>query len=390
MDYHFSPLSVPELVACSKLDAKAFNALVDPTMETLEIVDCSGIPQDALANTIANLEGLRYLMLTHAGRVFGQKSVDSLLQSKAQLSCLSVSGAYLFKDADSERVINANPTLQSLTFDTCPLLGPKFVGAVAKTSGLLELALHELAIPPHALQELAKAADALQSIKNLTLRSMAGLTDELLTEILKATGRSLETLDVSNNHDLSDGCLSGIRQFNTRLRSLSMNGIKQLTSAGLLTFFSHPLEGLPPPPKLKHLELGSCDHEAVTDEVLEHATASASATYGMPSASFISGGRGLAQLDVQGSSLITDILLEKLVETSSNTLTELNVSYCPLITDKGLGYLVSRTGNQLACIHVWGCAQLSDEFFDGHHRADDRTLEIAGAWMKKNSMRSLR
>lgn len=78
------------------------------------------------------------------------------------------------------------------------------------------------------------------------------------------------------------------------------------------------------------------------------------------------------------------------METSANTLTDLNVSYCPLISDGGLGYLVSKTGQQLAKIEVWGCAQLTDEFFDGHCRANDRSLEIVGAWMRKSGTRSLR
>jgi hypothetical protein len=363
---------------------------MEPSMETLEIIDCSGIPQNVLAKAITDLKGLRYLLLTHAGRVFGQESVESLIQSKAQLWCLSISGAYLFKDEDAERVIRSNPALQSLKFDTCPLLGPNFVRGVAETSGLLELSLQELTLSPDALQELSRSTDALRNIKSLTLRSIAGLTDELLAAMLQAIGPSLEALDVSDNQDLSDTCLSGIRQFSTRLRSLSMNRVKELTSVGLVTLFSRSLEGLPPPPKLKLLELGSCDHQAVTDDVLELVTASASVNYGIASASFVSRGGGLVQLDVQGSTLVTDVMLEKLVETSSNTMIELNVSYCPLITDKGLGYLVSKAGNQLARIHVWGCAQLSDEFFDGQRRVNDQTLEIHGAWMKKSGMRSLR
>jgi len=169
-----------------------------------------------------------------------------------------------------------------------------------------------------------------------------------------------------------------------------MNAVKELTSAGLLALFLHPLEGLPPPPKLKVLELGCCDYHAVTDEVLDMVTASTSCNNDETSISYVSRTGGLAQLDVQGSALVTDAMLEKLVETSSTTLTELNVSYCPQITDKGLGYLVAKTGNQLAKIHVWGCAQLSDEFFDGHRRTNDRTLEILGAWMKKSGTRSLR
>lgn len=379
-----------ELVARNKLDAKAFEALVEPSMEILEIVDCSGIPQDVLAKNIGNLIELRYLLLTHAGRVFGPKTVDRIIQSKASLCCLSITGAYLLQDHDAARLIDANPTLQSLAFDTCPLLGDKFVEAVAKTPNLLELSLSEITFSEETLKLLCNSIDALRSVKNLTLKSMAGLTDAILTDILRVVGQSLETLDISHNHDLSDTCLSAIRQYNRCLRSLSMNSVKELTSAGLTTLFLHPLEGLPPPPKLKLLELGSCDYHAVTDEVLDLVTASASTNYDDATASYVSRSGGLAQLDVQGSALVTDAMLEKLVETSSNTLSELNVSYCPQITDKGLGYLVAKAGNQLAKIHVWGCAQLSDEFFDGHRRANDRSLEILGAWMKKSGTRSLR
>lgn len=377
-------------MACNKLDAKAFGALVDPSMETLEIVDCSGIPQDVLAKTIADLKGLEYLVLTHAGRVFGKQSVNSLIHANVQLCCLSISGAYLFKDEDAGRVLRANPGLQSIILDTCPLLGANFLGAVAESSGLLELSLRELTLSSEVVWNLARSAEALRSIKNLTLICISGLTDEILGEILKAIGHSLETLDISYNHNLSDSCLAGIRQFNTSLQSLFMNSVKDLTSAGLVTLFSYPLEGLPPPPKLKLLELGSCNHQAVTDEVLALVTASASANYDIELGSFFVRGRGLAYLDIQGSTLVTDSMLEKLAETSSSTLIELNVSFCPLITDRGLGYLVSKAGDQLALIHVWGCAQLSDEFFDGHRRVNDRTFEIAGAWMKKSGTRSLR
>lgn len=379
-----------ELVARNKLDAKAFQALVDPSMEVLEIVDCSGIPQDVLAKTIDELTCLRYLMLTHAGRVLGPKSVDCLVRSNTRLCCLAVSGAYLLTDTDAAKLIDANPTLQSLVFDTCPLLGENFVTSITKTSNLLELSLTEITLPEQSLKELASATDALRSIKNLKIKSIAGMTDGILTDILRTVGESLETLDVSYNHDLSDSCLSAIRQYNTRLRSLSMNAVKELTPAGLITLFLHPLEGLPPPPKLKVLELGSCDYHAVTDEVLDMVTASASCNTDEVLTSYASRTGGLASLDVQGSALVTDAMLEKLVETSSTTLTELNVSYCPQITDKGLGYLVAKTGNQLAKVHVWGCAQLSDEFFDGHRRTNDRTLEILGAWMKKSGTRSLR
>jgi hypothetical protein len=135
------------------------------------------------------------------------------------------------------------------------------------------------------------------------------------------------------------------------------------------------LEGLPSPPKLKVLKLASCDHEAVTDQVLKLATANSST---QNKESMGARGGGLAQLDIEGSTLVTDSTLEHLVEgASANTLTEINLSYCPHITDQGLGYFVSKCGSQLSKIQVWGCAQLSDGKFVYGIRISDFLASIS-------------
>jgi hypothetical protein len=420
-----------ELVGRNQLDGKALEALVHgslQTMETLEVVDCAGIPQDTMAATLAEMSGLRYLLLTHAGRAFGTKSVTALVEKNktAQLCCLDIAGAYLLKDEDSANLIKTHsPTLQSLAFSTCPLLGEQFVNAIVHTTdesskgttGLLELSLKDMALAPEHLQKLTSSPQskvALRTLRALTLRSMTGLTDDLLANLLRTVGDSLDSLDVSYNYELTDTALSSIRLHNPHLKTLVLNGVKELTAAGLEALFTHPLPGLPPPPKLKVLELASVDHEAVTDELLRLVTAAASSdstvATDVSSSSVMdddndndarskamgsrlrsrTGGRGLVRLDIQGSTVVTDTFLEELVETSSNSLQEINVSYCPLITDQGLGYLVSKVGKQLIKIQVWGCAQLTDDFFDGHDRVQDPTFEIVGAWMKKSGARSLR
>jgi hypothetical protein len=352
-----------ELVKRNQLNAKSFESLVSPDMECLEIIDCAGIPQDSMAKVLSNLRALTILILTHAGRCFGPESINALLESKASLRCLSISGAYLLQDAHAASLINSNSsTLQSIAFDTCPFFAEKFVQAIRDWKGtLLEISLKTLSLSKESLKLLSSSKEALASVKSLTLQSMPGMTDTVLTEMLQSIGHSLETLDVSHNYDLTDASLSGIRQFNPGLRSLTLNGVKELTSIGLETFFTYDLDGLPPPPKLKVLNLASLDHQAVTDHVLKLATASAST---LNQESLGSRGGGLAQLDIEGSSLVTDIMLEQLVEgASANTLIDLSVSYCPLITDNGLGYLVSKCGTQLSKIHVWGCAQLTDGKF---------------------------
>ena len=352
-----------ELVKRNQLNAKAFESLVSSDMECLEVIDCAGIPQDVMAKVLSELRSLSFLMLTHAGRCFGPKSVAAILDLKPPLCCLSIAGAYLLKDEHAASLIQVSaPTLQSISFDTCPLLGEKFLHAIDKTDGtLLELTFKNLSLSSDLLKILSTSKDAMRNMKSLTFESMPGITDAVLGELLHVVGDSLESLDVSHNYDLTDGSLSAIRQFNTGLRSLTMNGVKELTSLGLETFFTYDLEGLPSPPKLKVLKLGSCDHQAVTDEVLKLATASSSTQN--KDAVGASGG-GLALLDIEGSTLVTDSTLEHLAAgASAKTLTEVNLNYCPLITDQGLGYFVSKCGDQLSKIHVWGCAQLSDGMF---------------------------
>jgi hypothetical protein len=428
-----------ELVGRNKLDAAAFAAFVEPDMETLEIVDCAGIPQAVMASTVETLYGLRYLLLTHAGRCFGPTTVQALTQkSKAPLCCLSISGAYLLTDDDAATLIQCtSSSLQSLEFNTCPLLAEQTTKAIHDHAHqLLELSLQELgafAGNETCWTNLTSGSDnkALQNVQSLKLQSMPGLTDTILSNFLKATGSTLETLNIGYNIELTDVILSSIRQYNPKLKSLDVTNLKGLSAPGLETLFTYGLEGLPPPPKLKVLKLASIDHQAITDEVMELVTCCASAKQqphhedekeistteshlnqsdDVPSPFFASyrssqtgpgaGGAmsrygtslagGLVQLDLQGSTLITDATLEHLASTSSTSLQDLNVSYCPGITDQGLGYLVSQVGSQLTKIHVWGCAQLTDEFLDGHGRIQDGSFEIVGAWMKKSGIGSLR
>jgi len=385
-----------ELVGRNKLDANAFETLINPaeTIETLEIIDSSSIPQETMASILARTTSLRHLLLTHAGRCFGSKSVKMLLENTgAQLCVLSIAGAYLLQDDDVAKLIEAyDSTLRSIAFQSCSLLGGKFVNAIHSNKNLcgnlVEMSLQDMKFSNDHLNIFANSNDVLKGLKSLTLKSIDVLTDQILSKILEIVHESLEELNVGFNYSLSDVTLSSIRKYNQNLKILVLDGNKEFTAAGLEIFFTHPLQGFPPPPKLKVLKLASIDHEAVTDETLRLVTASSSSS-GRHSFGG-GGGSGLFEIDVQGSTLVTDQMLEQLVETSARTLVNINVSYCSLISDKGLGYMVSKMGNQLTKLQVWGCAQLTDDFFDGHDRVHDEKLEIIGAWMKKSGTSTLR
>lgn len=400
------------LVAKGKMNGAAFDTIAEVGVETLEIIDCAEVTQDQLCIALDSLipSGLQALILNHAGRAFGPKAVDSIVSSSPNsLFALSIGGAYLLKDADANALIEATaPTLSSIEFKACPLIGPSFCSSIGENFAssvgrncLLELSLEDIPLTKDCLLTIGSASDALQNLKSLRLRQIEGLDDDAVSIMLNAT-RCLEAIDLGDNPLLTDSTLSAVRKSNKSgaLRALQLSGLKNLSSAGLEVLFTPDIPGLPSPPKLKKLNLSSCGEDAVSDDILELAAKASS----MKAANNdtlhrkelpppVSGGTsslgGLVDLNVSGSS-ITDKSMENLAASCSSSIVEIDLSFCPHVSDKGLGFLVSKVGYQLAKINIWGNAQISDLFLDGHGRVDEGGLEIIGAWMKQSGKRSLR
>jgi hypothetical protein len=376
------------LVAMNKFDGGAsLSVIAEDGIESLELVDCSAITDDELSARLNGLvqHGLRYLALGQAGRCFGKKAVHVLTRwlggttrragsdndTGPKLFALSIGGAYLLRDDDAQALVIATaPT--SLEFKACPLLGPKmcesFQTAYHASHQLLELSLEDLSLTEDDFDLLiGAAAEGLKSLRNVSLRHLKNLTDAVVDRFVKVCGPSLEALDLSMNHELSDGILASIRAQDTpRLHALSLSGLKLLTAAGLEAFFT-PVNGAVASFRLTTIDLSYCSHEAVTDRLFE-----------------LMEGK-LVKVNVQCSSVLSDNAMEHLVAKSKYTLTDLNVSCCPLVSDQGLGYLIDGCGEQLQRITVWGNAQLTDTLFDGNLRANDPTLEVIGVWMKNTT-----
>lgn len=385
-----------ELVSRHKMNNDAFDVIADVGIESLEMVDCSGISHEQLSDKLKKLlpAGLRYLVVDQSGRCFGSKTVQAIIDNanRSQLFALSVGGAYLLKDADAAEMIKSiSMSVASLQFKACPLLNKEFCKAISESfatpSALVELSLEDLTFNSNCFKVLLSHKKAFCNIKSLSLRRIGGIDDAVADLLLQATGGSIERLDLSDNHDLSDALLASIREYCPSLRALSISGLRNITSQGLEALFMH-VPGMSHPPMLTSLNVGRGDSEAVTDDVLQLVTQAATRRRTGTTDQYALLG-GLVQLDIQGSILVTDTSMETLVSSCGSTLVELNVSFCPKISDRGLGYLVDRVGVQLSKILIWGCAQISDEFLDGHKRVDEGALEIIGAWMKKTSMRDM-
>ncbi|GKY92375.1 hypothetical protein MPSEU_000208400 [Mayamaea pseudoterrestris] len=388
-----------ELVGSNKLDAQAFHAIAEVGIEALELVDCSSITQEDLCDSLEKLlpSGLRFLVLDQCGRCFGPQAANLIVKARVKnLFALAIGGAYVLSDADAASLVRTlSSTLSSIEFKACPMLGKETASAIsesyssATSAKLLELTLEDLPLDAESIASLTAIPAAFQNIQSLGLRFVDGLTDQNVDEILRMSGPTLEALDLSGNHQLTDSILSSIRQNCSGLRSLSLEGLKQLSSEGLEALFLH-VPGMALPPMLRRLNLANCDHEAVSDEVIQLATQAAIRRQGDTDVHVANMLGGLVFLNIQGSTRLTDIGLEHLVHACGDSLVEVNFSFCTTVTDKGLGYLVDKCGNQLSKVQIWGNAQLSDEFLDGHRRVDDPNVEVVGAWIKKSTSRSVR
>lgn len=381
-----------ELVAQNKLDRAAYTAIVEPGMEALELVDCAELTQDHLAESLKSLlpMGLRYLLLHHAGRCFGPRTVKAIRSvDDCKLFALSIAGAYMLSDQDvADLIHHLSDCLTSLEFRACPLLGDKFCQSIPAGYGesglLVELSLEDMVLSKEAVKSLGSTA--LRNLKSLSLRQVESVDDEVVLHLLDHV-QHLEGIDLSFNHNITDAALSAIRSCNTNgtLRSLTLSGLKNLTQVGIETLFTDNLKGLPSPPRLRRLNLSECDFAAVTDNIVDLACKASSMKRLDGSISdTLSTTGGLVYVALSGSSC-TDYAMESLAATSARSLQELNVCFCPKITNKGLGYLVSKTSHQFRLIHIWGNAQITEEFLDGHDRCDDTSFDVEGAWMKKTN-----
>jgi F-box/leucine-rich repeat protein 2/20 len=256
-------------------------------------------------------------------------------------------------------------------------------------------------------------SNALQHLKNLSLRGLNALDDEVVHSLLSSiTCANLEGLDLSNNVHLTDQSLSSIRLCNLhgRLKSLKLSGISNLTSAGLEAFFTFDIPQMPNPPALRSLDLSNCGYEAVNESVVNLAIA-ASALKRQPQQQNnsknnkksinninsekysdndnVSAMGGLISLDVSGGS-VTDTNMETLAATCHSSLKELKLNFCVNVTDNGLGYLVDNINTQFSRLEIWGCAQITDSFLDGHSRVDEEGggVDIVGVWMSKGNVKT--
>ena len=419
------------LIAEQLLNDDALSTLAEVGIDTLQVSDGSNITEECLSKRLEILlpAGLKHLSLDQCGRCFSTRAVRSIINSqtivkeKSMLQDIMIGGAYGLLDIDAAQLVKAVAP-SSLGFKACNLLGKVTCQSLCDTysnfttsSSLVEFLLEDIPLTSDDLNIMISKPATWKNLKRLSLRRVNGIDDSFLHIIFEFCCNSLEYLDLTDNELLSDAVLASLRFNNIahKLHTLILQGLKHITAIGLETFFTPTLPEMDSllnhPMMLQVLNLGQCNHNAVTDEVIRLVTGSdtdrsdvgtSDAVYeslaeGIPKYTNISyhplGSGGLVSLNVQGSTLLTDVAMEYLASNKSptyRTLEDLNISFCPNVSNKGLGYLIDNCKSQLRTIQVWGNAQLTDDVFDGHQRSADPSLEVEGIWMKKASSRTIR
>ena len=410
------------LIADQLLNDDALNVLAEVGIDKLQVSDGSNITEACLSKRLEVLlpAGLQHLSLDQCGRCFTNQAVQSIIDSKStnMLQSVMIGGAYGLQDVDAARLLKSVAP-SSLAFKACNLLGKLTCQSLCDnyansnvSSSLIELFMEDVPLTSEDLHIMISKPDAWKHLKSLSLRRVNGVDESFLHKMFELCSDSLEYLDLTDNVQLSDSILASLRYHNVahKLRTLILQGVKQITAIGLEAFFTVTHSEMDSsshnPSMLQVLNLGQCSHDTVTDEVIRLVTGCAPSQMKVADANEETsdgayapigyrslGSGGLISLNVQGSTSLSDTAMEYLANHKGptyRTLKDLNISFCPNITNQGLGYLIDNCQSQLRTIQVWGNAQLTDDVFDGHSRIDDPTLEVTGVWMKKASSRTIR
>lgn len=219
---------------------------------------------------------------------------------------------------------------------------------VGSCKNLTSLHLNDIGLLDHqALDLIAQAG--LHQLKDLAI-SNAGikngatgeaLTDDAFNRCLAAVGSTIERLDISQNKNLTDSVLNdGVGSHCLRLTSLNLNGLKEITTAGVQNLFTKLKEA--ERPGLIYLNLSRCikvGNEALFS-ILDHSA------------------KTLTTLDLNSVDELRTEALERLAAETRN-LESLDVSFVRDVDDFIIKAFLDHMIN-LKSISVYGNNRVSD------------------------------
>eukprot|EP00249_Psilotum_nudum_P017534 c26376_g2_i1 orf=2-2341(+) len=333
-----------------KMGPAAFALFIVEAPSEIRVPDCSHVSEKEVMQMVTQFTGknLEVLELGNCGRWFSDQCVSAMVArsngSLPSLYTVSLRGAYRLTDNGLADFVRATPVLTSLDLTDCSYLSELGIQIVADCLGSN---LNKLCLDGCKQLNVSKMLLVLlnmRQLQSLSLANVAGMCDELVSELAVHLGLTLQELSLAHCSSLTDAAMAAVGACCSGLKSLNVDSLQLLTdsSIGRIT------DGCR---SLLNLTLTRCKFS--DEAVAAYVTAS---------------GSSLCELSLNGVRQAADQTLVALSKHAQSSLKLLDASWCRLMSDEGLGYLADSCLN-LCELRLYGCTQVTEKFLKGHSNA---------------------
>ncbi|WRT66508.1 uncharacterized protein IL334_003467 [Kwoniella shivajii] len=308
------------------------------TRDELSMYDCTRLTPEAFI-TMAKLCPKLISLHLH---LCGQLSADALTtwgKSLKQLKRLELFAPFLVrKDGWINLFKSVGKRFERLLVTQSPRIDVEIIQILTKSCpNLTELRLAEIGL---FNTDCLIPLKSLKKLKYLDLTAPGTpLTDDSIIDLLSAIGATLETLDLSDNPDLTDAILPAISAHCPKLQRLSLRNMVELTDEGVASFFLSLKERGRPGLEWVDLEKG---HE-LQDNSLQALVSHSGST--------------IEKLSMLGWREVSAEALSDLIQCKN--LKELDLGWCRQVTDFTVKDILEGC-DKIELVRVWGCNQLTD------------------------------
>ncbi|KAI9905344.1 hypothetical protein PsorP6_014109 [Peronosclerospora sorghi] len=331
-----------------------------PGVTEIDIPDCSNIDEETLLHALKQCAAhglvLTVLRLGLCGRCVSDRIIDELRDALKTVEQMQLKGCYRLSDAGCQMLVqrcvpsldsfelscNQRITkksidsfcelqnLHSLTLSECPQIDDASLESLKSMKSLRRLKLNQL----ERLSDefIVSLAQKLFGVEEFSIARCSQLTDNAVKAILEAC-RGLKVLDVSDLHQITDGCFEPVRKYGHPLRRISMRCCIGLTDVAL-----------------EHIAFGA-------NKYLETLKMSSVTVSNFMPMIWIVCDIFLIACKYAHSQQVTDASVMALLEHCATSLRTLDISFCRNISEDALGVLVDGT-ESIRSLVLWGCTQV--------------------------------
>ncbi|WVQ99556.1 hypothetical protein IAU59_006692 [Kwoniella sp. CBS 9459] len=306
--------------------------------DSLTMYDCTNLNSDAFISMGKLCPNLTSLHLHLCGQL-STEALSAWAKSFKRIKRLELYAPFLVRKAGWISFLKASgKRLEGFLVTQSPRIDLETIKVMVKSCpNITELRLAEVG------QLDVDCISALHPLKKLKLLDLSfpgsTLSDESIIDLLAAVGSSIETLNLSDNPELTDAILPAIVKHCSRLQNLSLRNLVELTDEGVAAFFdtmqAQGRQGL------THIDLekGHDLQDKALRALISHS------------------GKTVEKLSLLGWRGVSKDQLNDLIKCGD--LKEIDLGWCRDVTDFTIKDILDSCA-KIEVVRVWGCNQLTD------------------------------